>query len=99
MSVASPVEHQTSPYVRLEGRLDAETSPTTLCRLAKHLRRGGRLFVDASRLESCDVSGLEMLRRLHDVAAYRGASIRLVRPSPPVRRALQRCGLGGIVLF
>lgn len=85
--------------MRIEGHLDLDTAQLMLCGLAKHLRSDVHLFVDVSRLEWCDGGGLEMFRRLRDVAAYRGASIRLVRPCPGVRAALERAGLSEVVLF
>lgn len=99
MPAVLAVERQESPYVRVEGHLDLDSAQAMLGALAKRLRGDVHLFIDVSRIESCDGGGLEMFRRLRDVAAYRGASIRLVRPCPRMRVALARAGLTDVVLF
>jgi anti-anti-sigma factor len=52
-----------------------------------------RLEIDASGVTFIDSSGVATLIKLHAVTTGAGGTVRLRRPSPPVVRILDLCGL------
>jgi anti-sigma B factor antagonist len=52
-----------------------------------------RLDIDASGVTFIDSSGVAMLVKLHAVTTGAGGTVHLRRPSPPVVRLLDICGL------
>jgi anti-anti-sigma factor len=80
--------------VRLCDGLDAASAPALRERLIDVLHHGTDLLIlDLSRIPSCDVAGLAVLIGTQRRARLLGTAMRLVAPSPSVRKVLRSTGL------
>ncbi|KOV85548.1 hypothetical protein ADL03_13735 [Nocardia sp. NRRL S-836] len=80
--------------VEVAGLLDVTGSTTLLTHLDRLIDGGRRhLVVDVSGITFCDSSGISALVRSRSRAVEAAGSLRLVSPSPAVRRVLDITGL------
>jgi anti-anti-sigma factor len=80
--------------VQLSGGLDLAAAPALREQLIDVLHRGtGLLILDLSHVLSCDVAGLAVLIGTQRRAGLLGTKVRLLAPSPPVRKVLRSTGL------
>src|SRR6266700_3831424 len=80
--------------VKLSGGLDSVAAPALREQLIDVLHHGtGTLFLDLSRVLSCDTSGLAVLIGTQRRARLLGTTICLLAPSPPVAKVLRSSGL------
>lgn len=89
----APETHEASPgclIVRIEGDVDAESSPDLLEKLTSVLATAtDRLVIDLSEVTFFDSAGIRCLLTLRRRAGDRRGCLRLVMPKRPgVRRAL-----------
>lgn len=85
--------------IALSGEVDIATAPQMWEALVANLRPGlRRVALNCSSLLFLDASGLRVLMRLHEqLQQAGGGEIVLVSPPPTARRALQVCGMEGII--
>jgi anti-sigma B factor antagonist len=84
----------TETLVEVAGLLDVTGSGTLLAKLDRLIDEGRHhLVVDVSGVTFCDSSGLSALVRSRARAVEMTGSLRLVSPSPQVRRLLGITGL------
>lgn len=86
--------------VRLQGELDLATAPD-LWRagdsLHARLESGSVVFVDLAQLQFVDAAGLGTLVRLRNRVRAAGAEMKVLDPSPLVRRIFEHARLGAIL--
>jgi stage II sporulation protein AA (anti-sigma F factor antagonist) len=79
--------------IGLDGEVDLLSVDTLRECLSAAIRTDGRVTLDMSKVTFIDSSGINLLVVAHGAAGQFKEAIVLVSPSPPVRRALQLCGV------
>lgn len=78
--------------VRLQGRLDAETSPEAESQLLPHLTSGGNWMMDLKDLEFISSAGLRVFLMLAKRARENGTKLTLCSLRPGVRSIFEISG-------
>lgn len=85
--------------VAVSGELDMSTAPQLSQSLAEVLDQHPReVTVDLGGLSFIDSTGLALIVRTSNALRAHEGSLRLVRPTPPVRRVLEIVGLDGLLV-
>jgi anti-anti-sigma factor len=80
--------------VRLEGDLDMMAAPAMRLRLTAAFGQSDTVIVDLSHARFLDSSGLSVIAQfIRD-----GQNLSLRSPAANVRRVLETCGLGGLIV-
>jgi anti-anti-sigma factor len=96
--VSSPSEVISAvPVVTAPDEIDITTAYGLRAALASAARRHATVIVDMARTHACDTAGLHVLVRAHRRALAQGGELRLVMPSPDVRRLFAITGLDRMI--
>ena len=80
--------------IRVSGELDRDSAHHLLDAFLALDRTDHQTWtVDVAGITFCDVEGLRVLCRGHDLAVDRGRRLRLVNATPLLRRLMHLCGL------
>ena len=85
------------PVVTAPEEIDITTAYRLRSALAAAVRGHATVVVDMTRTHACDTAGLHVLVRAHRRALARGGELRLVIPSPDVRRLFAMTGLDRVI--
>ena len=85
------------PVVTAPEELDITTAYRLRGALAAAVRGHATVVVDMTRTHACDTAGLHVLVRAHRRALAQGGELRLVAPSPDVRRLFAVTGLDRVI--
>jgi len=85
------------PVVTAPEEIDITTAYALRAALASAARGRATVVVDMTRTHACDTAGLHVLVRAHRRALARGGELRLVIPSPDVRRLFTITGLDRVI--
>ncbi len=89
LEVATGPTAPEEPVIAIGGAIDLANASELEARLDRLARETDRVVLDLSALEFLDSSGLAVLVRLHN----RVADVRVVHPTPAVRRIIEITGL------
>jgi anti-anti-sigma factor len=90
--MASDVHDGTSGVLQLDGELTIAQAAAVRERLLAWLPQGDSA-IDASRVDACDSTGVQLLLALRRTLQERRQTFDLQAPSAPLREVLQRYGL------
>ena len=85
------------PVVTAPEEMDITTAYRLRGALAAAVRGHATVVVDMTRTHACDTAGLHVLVRAHRRALAQGGELRLVAPSPDVRRLFAVTGLDRVI--
>ena len=85
------------PVVTAPEELDITTAYRLRGALAAAARGHATVVVEMTRTHACDTAGLHVLVRAHRRALAQGGELRLVAPSPDVRRLFAVTGLDRVI--
>ena len=85
------------PVVTAPEEMDITTAYRLRGALAAAVRGHATVVVDMTRTHACDTAGLHVLVRAHRRALAQGGELRLVAPSPDVRRLFAITGLDRVI--
>ena len=85
------------PVVTAPEEMDITTAYRLRGALAAAVRGHATVVVDRTRTHACDTAGLHVLVRAHRRALAQGGELRLVAPSPDVRRLFAVTGLDRVI--
>ena len=85
------------PVVTAPEEIDITTAYALRAALASAARGHATVVVDMTRTHACDTAGLHVLVRAHRRALARGGELRLVSPSPDIRRLFTITGLDRVI--
>lgn len=85
------------PVVTAPEEIDITTAYALRAALASAARGHAAVVVDMTRTHACDTAGLLVLVRAHRRALAQGGELRLVIPSPDVRRLFTITGLDRVI--
>ena len=85
------------PVVTAPEEMDITTAYRLRGALAAAVRGHATVVVDMTRTHACDTPGLHVLVRAHRRALAQGGELRLVAPSPDVRRLFAVTGLDRVI--
>jgi anti-anti-sigma factor len=85
------------PVVTAPEEIDITTAYRLRAALAAAARGHATVVVDMTRTHACDTAGLHVLVRAHRRALAQGGELRLVIPSPDVRRLFAITGLDRVI--
>jgi anti-anti-sigma factor len=85
------------PVVTAPEEIDITTAYRLRAALASAARGHATMVVDMTRTHACDTAGLHVLVRAHRRALAQGGELRLVMPSPDVRRLFAITGLDRVI--
>ena len=85
------------PVVTAPEEIDITTAYRLRSALAAAVRGHATVVVDMTRTHACDTAGLHVLVRAHRRALAQGGELRLVAPSPDVRRLFAVTGLDRVI--
>jgi anti-anti-sigma factor len=85
------------PVVTAPEEIDITTAYRLRAALAAAARGNATVVVDMTRTHACDTAGLHVLVRAHRRALAHGGELRLVMPSPEVRRLFAITGLDRVI--
>ena len=85
------------PVVTAPEEMDITTAYRLRGALAAAERGHATVVVDMTRTHACDTAGLHVLVRAHRRALAQGGELRLVAPSPDVRRLFAVTGLDRVI--
>ena len=85
------------PVVTAPEEIDITTAYRLRAALAAAVRGHATVVVDMTRTHACDTAGLHVLVRAHRRALAQGGELRLVAPSPDVRRLFAVTGLDRVI--
>ena len=85
------------PVVTAPAEIDITTAYRLRAALAAAVRGHATVVVDMTRTHACDTAGLHVLVRAHRRALAQGGELRLVAPSPDVRRLFAVTGLDRVI--
>ena len=86
-----------APVVAAPEEIDITTAYALRAALAAGARGHATVVVDMTRTHACDTAGLHVLVRAHRRALAQGGQLRLVVPSPDVRRLFAITGLDRVI--
>jgi anti-sigma B factor antagonist len=81
--------------VALEGEIDAHTAPDLAARYVELPAGDADFFIDMSKVDFMDSSGLRVIIELHQRAEQASRRLVLRTPSQPVSRLIEVSGLNG----
>ena len=87
------------PVVTAPEEIDITTAYALRAALASAVRGRASVVVDMTRTHACDTAGLHVLVRAHRRALAQGGELRLVIPSPIVRRLFAITGLDRVIRY
>ena len=85
------------PVVTAPEEIDITTAYRLRAALAAAVRGHATVVVDMTGTHACDTTGLHVLVRAHRRALAQGGELRLVVPSPDVRRLFAITGLDRVI--
>ena len=85
------------PVVTAPEEIDITTAYRLRAALAAAVSGHATVVVDMTRTHACDTAGLHVLVRAHRRALAQGGELRLVAPSPDVRRLFAVTGLDRVI--
>ena len=85
------------PMVTAPEEIDITTAYRLRAALAAAVSGHATVVVDMTRTHACDTAGLHVLVRAHRRALAQGGELRLVAPSPDVRRLFAVTGLDRVI--
>ena len=85
------------PVVTAPEEIDITTAYRLRAALAAAARGHATVVVDMTRTHACDTAGLHVLVRAHRRALAQGGELRLVMPSPDIRRLFAITGLDRVI--
>jgi anti-anti-sigma factor len=85
------------PVVTAPEEIDITTAYRLRAALAAAARGHATVVIDMTRTHACDTAGLHVLVRAHRRALAQGGELRLVMPSPDVRRLFAITGLDRLI--
>ena len=99
-ATAEPLTVQVSPasdglaVLTVGGELDVHTAPTWSAAVAEAFEGGATsLEIEASGLQFCDSSGIQVLVQAREQALAAGGAVRVTNPRGPVEKVLAVTGL------
>ena len=82
--------------LRVTGEIDMSTAPSVHEAAVGAIRHHPTLDIDLSAVTFMDSSGLHMLLATKQLAERRGGHLRLLNPTPSVKRILEVTGVDGM---
>ncbi len=95
--VSSPSGVISAVPVTAPEEIDITTAYRLRAALAAAVSGHATVVVDMTRTHACDTAGLHVLVRAHRRALAQGGELRLVAPSPDVRRLFAITGLDRVI--
>src|SRR5215470_15568854 len=87
------------PVVTAPEEIDVTTAYRLRAALTAAVRGRATVVVDMTRTYACDTAGLHVLVRAHRRALAHGGELRLVIPSPGVRKLFAITGLDRVIRY